>query len=69
MVAAGSGHQLLVAVPSIGLTVVRLGGKLGQDTFGGDFWQAFEQALLNPLLDVLRTEHLFTGLGETSKKG
>ena len=68
MVAAGSGHQLLVAVPSIGLTVVRLGGKLGEDTFGGDFWQAFEQALLNPLLDVLRTEHLFTGLGESAKR-
>lgn len=58
MVAAGSGHQLLLAIPSIGLTTVRLGDKMGADGFGGDYWQAFEAELLNPLLELLRTEHL-----------
>lgn len=69
MVAAGAGHQLLLSVPSIGLTAVRLGGKLGSDEFGGDYWQAFEQAFLNPLLEVLRTEELVTGLVPAGKAG
>jgi CubicO group peptidase (beta-lactamase class C family) len=53
MVAAGSGHQVLVVIPSLGLTVVRFGQPLGTARFRGDYWQAFEESLLNPLLEAL----------------
>jgi CubicO group peptidase (beta-lactamase class C family) len=50
LVGAGAGHQLAVAIPSLDLVAVRYGPALGRDHFGGDFWAAFEDRLLAPLV-------------------
>jgi hypothetical protein len=66
---AGAGHQLLLAVPSLGLVAVRLGrslaepGAAGRDgearaTRGSDgFWPAAHRHLIAPLLSALLPEH------------
>ncbi len=54
LVGAGAGHQLVVAVPSLDLVAVRFGRPLGRDRFGGDYWSAFEDRLLAPLVASVR---------------
>jgi hypothetical protein len=54
LVGAGAGHQLVVAVPSLDLVAVRFGRPLGRDGFGGDYWAAFEDRLLAPLVASVR---------------
>lgn len=54
MVAAGYDHQLLIVIPSLDIAVARFGGRLGADGFNGDYWQAFDEILLTPLMAVLR---------------
>ena len=55
-VAAGAEHQLLIVIPSLRLVAVRFGTQLGRQSFGGDFWLAFERELLLPLLDTIKDE-------------
>jgi CubicO group peptidase (beta-lactamase class C family) len=45
-VAAGSGHQVLLVVPSLDLIVVRVGEKI---TDQADFWAGIEEFLFDPL--------------------
>ncbi len=47
---AGSGHKVLLVVPSLSLIVVRLGGRLMDET---DFWLGLEQYLFEPLRDSM----------------
>ena len=51
--AAGSGHQILLVVPSWDLVLVRFGEALGADSSGGDFWPALHEKLLQPLARAL----------------
>jgi len=52
VLAAGAGHQVLAVVPSLDLVVVRMGATLGEDEWGGDFWEALHRELLRPLARV-----------------
>jgi CubicO group peptidase (beta-lactamase class C family) len=47
---AGSGHNVLLVVPSLNLIVVRLGSRLMDDT---DFWLGLEEYLFEPLMGSL----------------
>lgn len=55
LVGAGAGHQLVVVVPSLDLVAVRFGARLGHDHIPrGDYWAAFEDRLLAPLVAAVR---------------
>lgn len=56
IVAAGAEHRVVVVVPSLGLVSIRLGQRLGDDQFGGDFWRRLHAELLQPLLASVRQE-------------
>jgi CubicO group peptidase (beta-lactamase class C family) len=47
---AGSGHKILLVVPSLNLIVVRLGSRLMDET---DFWLGLEEYLFEPLMGSL----------------
>jgi len=47
-IGAGAGHQILIVVPSQDLIIVRFGGRLGCDYWGGDFWDALDRQILAP---------------------
>jgi len=47
---AGSGHKVLLVIPSLNLIVVRLGSRLMDET---DFWLGLEEYLFTPLMDLL----------------
>ncbi|HEX2515693.1 MAG TPA: serine hydrolase, partial [Chloroflexota bacterium] len=51
---AGAQHQLLLAVPSLGLIVVRNGGSLEPPTGGVGFWSAALRHVFQPVVDALR---------------
>lgn len=48
---AGAGHQVLLAVPSLGLIIVRNGGNLAPEL---PFWTAVTRHLFDPLMAALR---------------
>jgi CubicO group peptidase (beta-lactamase class C family) len=50
--AAGSGHEVLLVVPSLNLIVVRLGTQLADQN---DFWAGIEEFLFDPLIKALST--------------
>ena len=45
-IGAGSGHKILIVVPSEDLIIVRFGKKLGHDNWEGDFWEALDRRIL-----------------------
>lgn len=47
-IGAGAGHQILIVVPSQDLIIVRFGGRLGHDHWGGHFWDALDRQILAP---------------------
>jgi len=47
MVGAGAGHKVVVVIPSLDLVAVRLGGRMGRSSFGGDYWTVLEDELLS----------------------
>jgi CubicO group peptidase (beta-lactamase class C family) len=47
---AGSGHNILLVVPSLNLIVVRLGARLMSEA---DFWLGLEEFLFEPLMDAM----------------
>jgi CubicO group peptidase (beta-lactamase class C family) len=47
---AGSGHQLLLVVPSLNLIVVRNGGELMSQV---DFWAGLEEYVFEPLMNAI----------------
>ncbi len=51
-VAAGAGHQLILAIPSMDLIVVRFGDDLSGDSSDG-FWYDAENYLFNPIMDAV----------------
>ena len=50
---AGAGNQVLLAVPSLNLIVVRNGGNLYDSSKGEGFWGGLQEHLFNPLMDAL----------------
>jgi hypothetical protein len=51
--AFGSGHKVLLVVPSLDLVVVRLGGSLDPAAPESDFWGPLGRLLIDPLMDAL----------------
>lgn len=51
-IGAGAKHQVLIVVPSRSLVIVRYGRSLGDDAWGGDYWQSLDRKLLRPLMDA-----------------
>ncbi|HEX2034286.1 MAG TPA: serine hydrolase domain-containing protein [Chloroflexota bacterium] len=49
---AGAGHQVLVAVPSLDLIVVRLGQRMGEGSEAG-YWAVAYERLIEPVLQLL----------------
>lgn len=47
---AGSGHQLLLVVPSLNLIVVRNGGSITNES---DFWAGLEEYVFEPLMNAV----------------
>ena len=55
IVGIGSGHQLLLVVPSLELVVVRQGKSLtGRGVFGEPFWRELEEHIFKPLMATIR---------------
>ena len=50
---AGAGNQILLAVPSLDLIVVRNGGNLYDSSKGEGFWGGIEKYLFNPVMQAL----------------
>jgi hypothetical protein len=50
---AGAQHQLLLGVPSLGLTVVRSGGSLEPGSWDAGFWSAALRHVFQPVVDAL----------------
>jgi len=50
---AGAGNQVLLAVPTLDLIVVRNGSNLYDSSKGEGFWGGLEKHLFNPLMDTL----------------
>jgi len=50
---AGANHQIVLIIPSKKIVAVRFGDRLGRDSWNGDYWQALENTLLNPLMDAI----------------
>ncbi len=51
--ALGSGHRVVLVVPSLDLIVVRLGRELRQPLWGPAAWRTLDAALFAPLMDAL----------------
>ena len=54
-VGAGADDQILLVVPSLRLIVVRLGGRLGSDHWGGRFWTELEERFFRPLMAAVNS--------------
>ncbi len=50
---AGAGNQVLLAVPSLNLIVVRNGSNLYDESKGEGFWGGIEQYLFNPVMEAV----------------
>lgn len=50
---AGSGHQVLLVIPSLDMIVVRYGGHMGDTPEPGRFWAALQTHLFDPLMAAL----------------
>jgi CubicO group peptidase (beta-lactamase class C family) len=54
LIGAGSGHEVLVVIPSEGLVIVRQGESIGGAQWGEAYWEALDHALLRPLGEIFR---------------
>ena len=52
LIGAGSGHQVLVVIPSHGLVIVRQGGSLGGPQWGEEYWRVLDHHLLRPVAEL-----------------
>jgi len=50
---AGAGNQVLLAVPTLDLIIVRNGSQIGTEEEGLGFWGGLETYLLNPGVDSI----------------
>ena len=51
--ATGSGHQIVLLIPSLDMVVVRQGSQFPQSGSDSGLWPAFEQHLFEPLMDAV----------------
>jgi len=53
---AGAGHQVLLAIPSLELILVRNGGDLRGTQTRDHFWTPMERELFNPLMEAVESD-------------
>jgi CubicO group peptidase (beta-lactamase class C family) len=53
-VAAGTGHQIVLVIPSLEIVAVRFGSPLGQAEWGPQFWTDLEEMFVNPLMEAAK---------------
>jgi CubicO group peptidase (beta-lactamase class C family) len=53
LLGVGSGHQVLVVIPSYRLVLVRQGESLGDTRSDKEFWQLLDHSLLRPLAEII----------------